>query len=144
MAQTPYVLIREPLVSPSGLPCSPPPWGTLNALNLNAGTIGFQVPLGAMDGIPQHGSTSLGGPIVTAGGIVFAAAVKDNHIRAFDSLTGGVLWTAALPVPAQATPMTYIYQGRQYLVLVDGGHGSFGTPQSDLVVAFALDRSVSP
>ena len=137
MGGTPYTLVREPLTSPSGLPCSPPPWGTLSALNLNQGTLLWQKPLGTMAaGIP--GSLTLGGPIVTAGGLVFTAAAKDPHIRAFDAHTGQLLWTGDLPVPAQATPMTYTYGGRQFLVIAAGGHGPFGSAQGDSVIAFAL------
>ncbi len=138
MAHTPYTLVREPLTSPSGLPCSPPPWGTLNALDLNRGQLLWQVPLGSMDGKATHGSIGLGGPITTAGDLVFTAAARDPHLRAFDSTTGQLLWTGGLPVPAQATPMTYLWQGTQYLVIAAGGHGSFGTPQGDYVVAFRL------
>lgn len=76
--------------------------------------------------------------MVTAGGLVFTAAAKDPHLRAFDAATGKLLWRANLPVPAQATPMTYIYQGRQFVVIAAGGHGSFGTAQGDSVIAFGL------
>ena len=143
MGETPYVVIREPLVSPSGLPCSPPPWGTLSAVNLYDGKFGWQTPLGSMEAQHSGGSISLGGPMVTAGGLVFTAAAKDPHLRAFDAATGALLWTATLPVPAQATPMTYIYQGRQFVVIAAGGHGSFGTTQGDSVIAFSLPADVS-
>ncbi len=138
MGETPYTLVREPLTSPSGLPCSPPPWGTLNALDLNRGQLLWQAPLGSMDGYAAHGSIGLGGPIATAGGLVFTAAARDPHLRAFDATTGQLLWTGTLPVPAQATPMTYRFQGTQYVVIAAGGHGSFGTQQGDFVVAFRL------
>ena len=141
--QTPYFTVRQPLLSPSGLPCSPPPWGVVAAVNLNAGTLEWEVPLGVTDArFPAAGSAGLGGPMATAGGLVFSAAGKDAHLRAFDAKDGRVLWTGALPVPAQATPMTYVYQGRQYVVIAAGGHGSFGTPQGDAVVAFALPEEL--
>ena len=143
MAGTPYTLIREPLLSPSGLPCSPPPWGTLNALDLPHGKLLWQTPLGTADGRATHGSIGLGGPIVTRGGLVFTAASKDPHLRAFDAATGQLLWTATLPVPAQATPMTYTWNGTQYLVIAAGGHGSFGTAQGDFVVAFRLSPAAT-
>ncbi len=138
MGQTPYVVIREPLVSPSGLPCSPPPWGTISAVNLYDGKFAWQTALGSMDAQHPGGSVSLGGPMVTAAGLVFTAAAKDPHLRAFDAGNGELLWTATLPVPAQATPMTYVYQGRQFVVIAAGGHGSFGTEQGDSVIAFGL------
>ena len=143
MGQTPYVVIREPLISPSGLPCSPPPWGTLSAVDLYAGHFVWQTTLGLMNAEHPGGSISLGGPIVTAGGLVFTAAAKDPHLRAFDAGSGKLLWTATLPVPAQATPMTYAYKGRQFVVIAAGGHGSFGTKQGDYVIAFALPVSAS-
>ena len=140
MKQTPYTATREPLVSPSGLPCSPPPWGTLTALDLNRGVLVWQKPVGSMSSGKNYGSIGLGGPIATAGGLVFTAGAKDSHIRAFDAATGQLLWIASLPAPAQATPMTYAYKGRQYLAIAAGGHGAFGTRQGDFVVAFAVPQ----
>lgn len=136
---TPYISVREPLLSPSGLPCNPPPWGAVVALDLNRGAIAWQKPLGQMT--PQvEGSTNLGGPIATAGGLLFSAAGRDPHLRAFDSASGRLLWTGDLPVPAQATPMMYSFHGHPYLVIAAGGHGSFGTAQGDSVVAFSLGQ----
>ena len=82
----------------------------------------------------------MGGTAVTAGGLVFTAASEESLLRAFDSSTGEELWTGALPVPAQATPMTYTYKGKQYVVIAAGGHGLFGTQTGDAVVAYALPR----
>ena len=137
--QTPYFSVREPLLSPSGLPCSPPPWGAVTALDVDNGRIAWRAPLGNMNSaFPEGGSTGLGGPISTSGNLIFSAAGKDAHLRAYDAQSGHLLWTGSLPVPAQATPMTYVYRGRQYVVIAAGGHGMFGTKQGDSVVAFAL------
>jgi len=84
------------------------------------------------------GSPSFGGPIATAGGLVFTAASMDNYLRAFDSDTGRELWKFELPAGGQATPMTYRVDGRQYLVIAAGGHGKLGTKLGDYVVAFTL------
>jgi quinoprotein glucose dehydrogenase len=86
----------------------------------------------------DSGSPNFGGPIATAGGLVFTAASMDNHLRAFDSDTGRELWKYEVPAGGQATPMTYRVDGRQYLVIAAGGHGKLGTKLGDYVVAFAL------
>jgi membrane-bound PQQ-dependent dehydrogenase (glucose/quinate/shikimate family) len=142
---TPYGMYRNPLLSPKyHLPCSPPPWGMLTAVNVAKGTIRWQVPLGSFDpsshDVPQ-GAPSLGGPIVTAGGLVFIAGTWDPHIRAFDIETGKDLWMAELPAAGHATPMTYQLEkdGKQYVVIAAGGHAKIeDQPQSDALVAFAL------
>jgi quinoprotein glucose dehydrogenase len=142
MRGTPYVMRRSILFGPSGAPCSPPPFGSLVAVDLSTGAIKWDVPLGtsAPDAAPGLGSPNLGGPIATAGGIVFIAATLDRKIRAFDVETGQELWSAPLPAGGKATPMTYLgSDGRQYLVIAAGGDGSrFG--KSDRVVAFSLGR----
>jgi quinoprotein glucose dehydrogenase len=136
---TPYAARREVLLSPLGLPCNPPPWGTLAAVDMNAGTIKWQVPLGLSPyGGFIKGVPSLGGPIVTGSGLVFVAAAMDNHIRAFDIDSGVELWRADLPSGGQATPMTYVSGGRQYLVIAAGGHNRLGTTRGDAIIAFAL------
>src|SRR5215831_8510852 len=86
------------------------------------------------------GSISLGGPMTTAGGLVFVAATRDNSLRAFDIETGALLWKAPLPAGAQATPMSYEVNGTQYVVICAGGHGKLGTTPGDYVIAFALPR----
>jgi quinoprotein glucose dehydrogenase len=143
---TPYFIQREILLSPLGIPCNPPPWGMLTAIDLNAGTIRWTSVLGSLpESAPvplpvQWGTPNFGGPIVTAGGVVFIAATLDRTIRAFDVDTGKELWQAALPASATATPMTYEVGGRQYLVIVAGGNPRAQAKPGDAVVAFALPR----
>jgi len=134
----PYGLYRSFMFSPSGLPCNTPPWGTTEAVDLYSGKQVWDVPLGTLIPGKQTGSINLGGPIVTAGGLVFTAAAMDLYLRAFDSETGKELWNYLLPAGAQATPATFILDGKQYLVIAAGGHGKLGTKQGDYVLAFAL------
>jgi quinoprotein glucose dehydrogenase len=142
MRGTPYVMRRSILFGPSGAPCSPPPFGALVAIDLTTGARKWEVPLGtfAPGGPAGMGSPNLGGPIVTAGGLVFIAATLDQTVRAYDVETGKELWSAPLPAGGKATPMTYLgADGRQYVVIAAGGDGGrFG--KSDRVVAFALRR----
>ncbi|MGD0110172.1 MAG: PQQ-binding-like beta-propeller repeat protein, partial [Rhodopila sp.] len=135
---TPYAAERTLLTSFLGIPCNKPPWGTLAAVDLSAGTIRWQVPLGRRALGMVQGLPNLGGPIVTAGGLVFIAAALDDHLRAFDASTGREVWQAALPAGGQATPMTYITGGRQFVVIAAGGHAKLGSTRGDAVVAFAL------
>ncbi len=146
-AGTPYGMVREPILSPLFLPCTPPPWGTLSAVSLESGEILWQVPLGTTlpDRIPIPiplglGLPNLGGPIATAGGLVFIGAAMDGYLRAFDSETGEELWRDRLPAGGNATPMTYRLSSgsRQYVVIAAGGHGKLGTRRGDWVVAYAL------
>ncbi|MGA9719992.1 MAG: pyrroloquinoline quinone-dependent dehydrogenase, partial [Acidobacteriaceae bacterium] len=144
-AGTPYGMVRRFLQSPSDLPCSPPPWGSLVAVDMAQGTIRWQVPLGSMEnfggahGTIPVGSISLGGPIVTASGLVFIAGTTDPYVRAFDIATGKELWKAELPASGNATPMTYEVNGKQYVVIAAGGHRAIPEEaQSDAIVAFAL------
>jgi quinoprotein glucose dehydrogenase len=145
----PYAMRREPLLSPWGLPCSPPPWGTLINVDLDEQRVVWEVPLGSTQGIApwfvptrELGTPHMGGPIVTAGNLVFVAAAMDDYLRAFDLETGRVLWKHRLPAGGQATPMTYRAgrDQRQYVVIAAGGHGGLGTRRGDYVVAFALPR----
>ncbi len=149
-AGTPYGLFRRFIQAPSGLPCTPPPWGLLTAVDLAAGTIRWQVPLGSLDtfggastGLTSpSGSFSLGGPIITAGGLVFIAGTFDPYLRAFDIETGRELWKGELPASGHATPMTYQMRsnGRQFVVVAAGGHAKIGEEKvGDALVAFALD-----
>ena len=144
----PYGLYRRFLQSPSDLPCSAPPWGMLTAVDMTEGEIRWQIPLGSMQDfggahaqqIPA-GSISLGGPIITASGVVFVAGTTDSFIRGFDVETGKELWKAQLPASGNATPMTYLVKqsGKQYLVIAAGGHPKI-TEESlgDALVAFTL------
>lgn len=144
-AGTPYGMRRELLASPLGLPCTAPPWGTLAAVDLRRNEIRWQVMLGSTRDltpwfVPSRtiGMPNMGGPIVTAGGLVFIGAATDNYLRAFDVNTGRELWKGRLPAGGQATPMTYEVNGRQFVVIAAGGHGGLGTTRGDYVVAFAL------
>jgi quinoprotein glucose dehydrogenase len=143
---TPYGMSRDVMRSPSGLPCNPPPWGSLVAVDIAKGTIGWNVPLGttadlaADPALVVRGTPNLGGPIITAGGLVFVAAAMDNYLRAFDIDTGAELWKGRLPAGGQAMPMTYRLRrdGKQFIVIAAGGHGKLGTKLGDSLVAFAL------
>ena len=138
----PYAMIREHLRAPSGLPCNAPPWAELIAVNLSTGMKKWQVPLGAIPlggGKSIPGALSMGGPMITAGGLIFiAATTSEEKLRAYDADTGHELWSAELPASAQSTPMTYTIAGKQYVVICAGGHGKAGNKMGDSVVAFAL------
>jgi quinoprotein glucose dehydrogenase len=133
-----YGLYRTFLFSPSKLPCNAPPWGTTEAVDLFTGKKVWDVPLGTMVPGRQTGSINLGGPMITEGGLVFTSAAMDLGLYAFDIETGNVLWRYQLPAGGQATPMTYVYKGKQYVVIAAGGHGKLGTKQGDYVLAFTL------
>jgi quinoprotein glucose dehydrogenase len=129
-------------LDPEGYPAVKPPWGTLNAIDLNSGSITWTVPLGEVPeltrrGIPQTGTENYGGPVVTAGGLLFIAATKDEKFRAFDKKTGKVLWETKLPAGGYATPCTFMVNGKQYVVIAAGG-GKMGTLSGDAYIAFGL------
>ena len=122
-------------------PCQRPPWGTLNAVDVNTGEIAWSVPLGVVYELKtKTGTPNLGGSIVTAGGVVFIGATTDSRFRGFDAMTGEELWAAKLEASAHATPMTYIGKksGKQFVVIAAGGGGFFMGKVSDTLVAFAL------
>jgi len=147
-AGAPFGMMRVTMLSPLGMPCNPPPWGELHAIDMADGHIEWSVPLGTTEDMApfseyilgKTGTPNLGGPIVTAGGLVFIGAAMDDYIRAFDAKTGKELWRERLPAGGQATPMTYVWKGRQYVVIAAGGHSKLGTKRGDQVVAFALAR----
>jgi len=152
-AGTPYAMRREPLLSPWGLPCTAPPWGTLVSVDLRRNRIAWQVPLGSTEGVGpwfaptrDFGMPNMGGPIATAGDLVFVGAALDSYFRAFDIETGRELWKHRLPAGGQATPMTYRAgrNQRQFIVIAAGGHGVLNTPRGDYVIAFALPAGPRP
>lgn len=129
-------------LSPEGMPAISPPWGTLNAIDLNTGETLWRVPLGEYPeykkrGIPPTGTENYGGPIATAGGLVFIAATQDGMMRAFHKKTGALLWEYQLPYAGFATPAMYTLNGKQYLVIACGG-GKLGTKAGDAYVAFGF------
>jgi quinoprotein glucose dehydrogenase len=132
---------------PDGYPAVAPPWGTLNAINLNTGEYAWKIPLGeypdlAAKGMKNTGSENYGGPIVTAGGLLFIGATNyDQKFRAFDKSTGELLWETTLPFSGNATPITYEVDGRQYVVIAAGGGKDVKHPSGGVYVAFALKRS---
>jgi len=130
-------------VDHEGYPGIKPPWGVLNAINLNKGDFAWRVPVGehvelTSRGIPRTGTENFGGSIVTAGGLVFIAGTKDERIHAFDKQTGQLLWEHPLPAGGYATPSTYQVNGRQYVVIAAGGAGKLRTKAGDSFVAFSL------
>jgi quinoprotein glucose dehydrogenase len=146
MAGTPYTIEIGNLQSFLGIPCNAPPWGKLVAVDLERGTILWDSALGSIHEmgpfpLPFHiewGTPNLGGGIATAGGLFFIGATMDRQIRAFDVASGETLWQYTLPVDATATPMTYEYRGRQYVVINAGGHNMFQRGYGDYLYAFAL------
>jgi quinoprotein glucose dehydrogenase len=142
----PFGVTLNPFLSPLGLPCKQPAWGYISAIDLKTNQIVWKKRIGTVrDSSPvplpfKMGMPMLGGPIVTAGGVAFIGATADNYIRAFDVNNGDQLWQARLPAGGQATPMSYSIDGRQFVVIAAGGHGSFGTRLGDYVIAYALPQ----
>jgi len=151
MRGTPFGLKRDWLLSAARVPCNPPPWGALSAVDANTGAIRWEVPLGYLPWIDdpsraQWGSINLGGAMTTAGGLAFIAATFDQHLRAFDADHGRELWSAELPAGGNAMPMTYVSAktGKQYVVIAAGGHDRLHTKLGDYVVAYALGGAQPP
>jgi quinoprotein glucose dehydrogenase len=143
---TPYRAVGEVFLSPIGVPCTPPPWGTVTAIDMGTGKVKWQVPLAQAHRygvtVPASfgwGSPNIGGPIVTAGGLVFIAAGLDAKLRALEAATGRELWVHDLPFPGMSVPVTYMVNGRQYVVISAGGNNRAETRLGDATVAFALD-----
>jgi len=153
MYGTPYVGKVEPWMDPWWVPCNPPPWGQLVAIDLVTHKIVWERPLGTTrDNGPWHipfnfpmqaGVFNIGGNMITAGGLIFIGATSDNFIRAFDERTGELLWQARLPAGGQATPMTYLADGRQFVAIAAGGHGGLGTKPGDDLMVYALPQSAA-
>jgi len=145
----PFAVDLHALLSPLGLPCQAPPWGYVAGLNLRTGEVAWKRKNGTVrDSSPlplpfKMGVPSLGGPIMTAGGVAFLTSTLDYYVRAYDVASGRQLWQDRLPAGGQATPMTYLSpkSGRQFLVVVAGGHGSLGTKAGDSIIAYALPGS---
>ncbi|QDC00023.1 glucose/quinate/shikimate family membrane-bound PQQ-dependent dehydrogenase [Mesorhizobium sp. 8] len=143
----PYAVIMGPFLSPLGIPCQAPPWGYVAGADLRTGKVVYKHRNGTvMDMTPlplpfKVGVPGIGGPMITAGGVVFLGAAVDDYLRAYDLTTGRQLWRARLPAGGQATPMTYTTQdGRQFVLIVAGGHGSVGTKAGDYVMAWTLGK----
>lgn len=141
----PFASRMEPFVSPLGIPCQQPPWGSVAGVDLNAGRIVWRHRNGTVRDLSplplpfKMGVPSLGGPIVTAGGVAFLSGTLDDYVRGYELASGRELWRARLPAGGQATPMTYLGEdGRQYLLVAAGGHGSTGTKPGDALIAYAL------
>jgi quinoprotein glucose dehydrogenase len=145
----PFAVYLNPFLSKLGLPCQAPPWGYVAGMDLRTGKVIYRhkngtiqdespIPLPIKMGVP-----SLGGPLVTAGGVAFLGSALDYYLRAYDTATGELLWQARLPNGGQANPMTYLSpaSGRQFVVIASGGHGSLGTAQGDAIIAYALPKA---
>ncbi|AGP48732.1 glucose dehydrogenase [Psychrobacter sp. G] len=140
-----YAVEMGPFLSPLGVPCQQPPWGTIAGADLATGEIAYQRKNGTVQDLSpiplklELGVPGIGGPIITKGGLAFLSAATENNFRAYDLKNGDVLWNVRIPAGGQATPMTYLNsKGEQMVVLVAGGHGSVGTTIGDYVVAYKL------
>ena len=143
----PYGVYMGPFLGPLKIPCQAPPWGYVAGADLKTGEIAYKHRNGTvydMTPLPlpfKVGVPGIGGPMITKGGVVFLGAAVDNYLRAYDLTTGEKLWQARLPAGGQSTPMTYATEdGRQYVVMVAGGHGSVGTKPGDYVIAYTLPK----
>lgn len=145
-AGTPYCVDTGFVMSPLGVPCTEPPWGTLDAIDIEAGKLLWSVPMGSTRNMAPFpfwwikGIPGFAGPMITGAGLVFSGISNEHALRAFDLKNGKVLWKAELPTAANAIPMTYqvSQSGKQYVVVAAGGHWSGGSPPGDYIIAFAL------
>lgn len=145
---TPYVGKVHPWLNPLGVPCNPPPWGTIAAIDLVTHKLVWEHPLGTTRDTGPFGTHvnaplptgifNIGGSMTTRGGLVFIGATADNYLRAIDERTGKELWKARLPAGGQANPMSYSVNGKQYVVIAAGGHSGLGTTSGDYVAAYTL------
>ncbi|WP_455926209.1 glucose/quinate/shikimate family membrane-bound PQQ-dependent dehydrogenase [Pseudomonas putida] len=142
----PYGVEINAFLSPLGLPCKAPAWGYVAGVDLKTHQVAWRKRIGTVrDSLPgiqlppfKIGVPMLGGPISTAGNLMFMAGTQDNYLRAYNVTNGDLVWQARLPAGGQATPMTYEANGKQYVVIMAGGHGSFGTKMGDYLIAYAL------
>jgi quinoprotein glucose dehydrogenase len=142
---TPYFMARRIFTSPLGLPCTRPPWGKLVAVDLRQGSIAWNIPLGSIRYLApafvpnfNWGVPNMGGPMVTASGLVVIGAAAEHTLRIFDVNTGEQLWSHHLPAPAMATPMSYEVDGVQYIAVCVGGHDMLDTVRGDYLMSFRL------
>ena len=139
---SPYGYRRAVIMSPFGLPCNPPPWGIIAGVDLDSGEIAWRRPLGTLKDLAgvglETGTPTFGGPIVTAGNLIFIASTMDYYLRALSTENGEELWRGRLPTAGIATPMTYVWQDKQYVVIYAGGSANLPAPFDDELIAFAL------
>ncbi|MCZ6642619.1 MAG: pyrroloquinoline quinone-dependent dehydrogenase, partial [Gammaproteobacteria bacterium] len=142
---TPYFMARRIFLSPLGLPCTQPPWGKLVAVDLAAGEILWDIPLGTIADIApapvpnfEWGVPGMGGPLLTKSGLIVIGAAAEHALRVFDTRTGAKLWEQRLPAAAMATPMSYEVDGVQYIAVAAGGHDQLGLEPGDYLIAFRL------
>ncbi|WP_345191343.1 outer membrane protein assembly factor BamB family protein, partial [Gluconacetobacter tumulicola] len=149
MADTPYGIVVSPFWNQyTHMMCNKPPYGMITAIDMHTRKVLWQHPLGSARangpwGVPTYlpvtiGTPNNGGPVITAGGVVFVGATTDNMLHAFDAKSGKELWNDVLPGGGQATPMTYEYKGKQYVAIMAGGHHFMMTPVSDALVVYTL------
>jgi quinoprotein glucose dehydrogenase len=148
IGEQPFAKYRFPgymkFLDPDGYPAVEPPWGTLSAISLDTGDYVWKIPLGeypqlAAQGMKNTGTENYGGPVVTAGGLVFIGATNfDKKFHVYDKATGELLWETTLPFAGNATPATYEIQGLQYVVIAAGGGKDLRSPSGGVYVAFAL------
>ena len=148
MPGTPYRTLQVNFFSPLGVPCTPPPWGTLTAVNMDSGQISWKIPFGRVrrygitfPGFLNWGTSIIGGPITTGGGLIFMAASMDKYFRALDVYTGEELWKAELPYAGMAVPMSYMANRKQHVVIAAGGNRRTFTEEGDTLVAFVLPEA---